>query len=84
MKSKISLGLLLITLIMTLSNAFAVDYIMNLSASYNGKELAYEEEIILTNDNKNRTLTVNTDAKYVDESLTLYYTSRYTLCYFYR
>ena len=83
MKSKISLGLLVILTVLTLSNVFAVDYIMNLSASYNGRALDYEEEIVLENSNTNRTLTVNTDAKYVDDTLTIYYTmgkgTRYTV-----
>ena len=51
-----------------------VNYIMSIGASYNGKKLAYEEEIVIENSDTNRTITVTTDAQYVDSSLTIYRT----------
>jgi len=82
-KSKISIGLVVLLVVMSLSNVFAVNYIMNLSVSYNGKTIASSldsdghslsstEAITLKNTDTNRTLTVTTDAKYVDSSLTIY------------
>ena len=85
LKSKMSLGVVLALIVMSLSSVFAADvnYIMNLTAQYGGKNLAYEEEIKLKNSDKNRTLTIDSGAKFVDDSLTIYYTmgkgTRYTV-----
>ena len=75
-KGKITLSLVVILVFMAFSSVFAADvnYIMNISSSYKGKALAYEEEIVLKNSDTNRTLKIDTDAKYVDSSLTIYYT----------
>ena len=72
-KAKLSL-LVVMLLVCAFSVAFAVNYIMNLSVSYNGKALKNTEQIEMLNSNTNRTLTITTDAKYVDSSLTIYVT----------
>ncbi len=75
LKAKVSLLVVMLLIVSAFSVAFADDgYIMNLSVSYNGEALENNEQIELLNSNTNRTLTVTTDAKFVDESLTLYVT----------
>jgi len=73
LKAKVSLLVVMLLIVSAFSVAFADDYIMNLSVSYNGKTLADRESIELYNTDSNRTLTITTDAKYVDESLTIYW-----------
>ncbi len=74
LNKKITLSLVLLIVVMAFSFVFAAenDYIMNLTVSYNGKALKNNEQIELYNTDTNRTLTVTTDAKYVDDSLTIY------------
>jgi hypothetical protein len=75
LKKIMSLSLVMLLVVMAFSCVFAADgYIMNLSVSYNGKDLRNNEQIELFNTDTNRTLTITTDAKYVDDSLTLYVT----------
>ena len=73
LKAKVSLLVVMLLIVSAFSTAFAGDYIMNLSVSYNGETLQDRESIELYNSDKNRTLTITTDAKYVDESLTIYW-----------
>ena len=73
LKAKVSLLVVMLLIVSAFSVAFADDYIMNLSVSYNGETLADRESIELYNSDSNRTLTITTDAKYVDESLTIYW-----------
>ncbi|MBR3281456.1 MAG: S-layer homology domain-containing protein [Clostridia bacterium] len=73
LKAKVSLFVVMLLIVSAFSVAFAGDYIMNLSVSYNGETLQDRESIELYNSDKNRTLTITTDAKYVDDSLTIYW-----------
>ena len=74
LKAKVSLLVVMLLIVSAFSFAFAADdYIMNLSVSYDGETLQDRESIELYNSDKNRTLTITTDAKYVDESLTIYW-----------
>ena len=75
LKTKILVFFVMLLVVTAFSNVFADDgYLMNLSVSYNGKDLRNNEQIELFNTDTNRTLTITTDAKYVDDSLTLYVT----------
>ena len=74
LNKKLSLGLVMLLVVLAFSNVFAADYLMNLSVSYDGNDLRDNEQIELFNSDTNRTLTITTDAKYVDDSLTLYVT----------
>ena len=73
LKAKVSLLVVMLLIVSAFSFAFADDYIMNLSVSYDGETLQDRESIELYNSDTNRTLTITTDAKYVDESLTIYW-----------
>ena len=76
LNKKLTLGLVLLLVVMAFSTVFASaednGYLMSLSVSYNGKALKDNEQIELFNTDTNRTLTITTDAKYVDDSLTIY------------
>ncbi len=73
LNKKLTLSLVLLLVVMAFSSVFAAnDYLMNLTVSYNGKALKDNEQIELFNTDTNRTLTITTDAKYVDDSLTIY------------
>jgi len=84
LKAKVSLLVVMLLVIGAFSVAFAdeVNYIMNLSVSYDGKVMEASTQadghtmksyLELKNSDKNRTVTITTDAKYVDDSLTIYW-----------
>ena len=73
LKAKVSLLVVMLLIVSAFSVAFADENIMNLSVSYNGETLEDRESLELYNSDSNRTLTITTDAKYVDDSLTIYW-----------
>ena len=71
-KAKVSLLVVMLLIVTAFSSVFAGELLGDLSVSYNGEALQNKEQLELYNTDKDRTLTIKVDAKYVDDSLTIY------------